>query len=171
MSSLVDATRYPASACTDGDASTLCASDIEANAWLSVNIAAGSRIDYVAIVNRGDNAVYQAWLSPFEVYVGSSYGDLGYKCSGPTSVPVGAGPFLISCGGTSAGAYVTLRLTGPQPGDRYLTVADLSVYSAQAPPLPPPPPPSPSPLPSPPPPFGAPQSTLATKEEEFAAAG
>ena len=142
LSSLTSATLYPPSACIDGDLSTLCASGLEDNAWVSVQLDVGSRVDCVAVYNRDDgNPTFQAWLSPFEVYVGSSYGDLGYQCAAPMSVPVGAGPFLINCGGTTAGSYVTLRLAGPQPGGRYLSIAELKVFSAQGPPSLPPPPP------------------------------
>ena len=147
---------YPATNAIDNDLSSLVASGLEPNAWLSIRVADGTRITYVAVHNRADDATYQAWLSPFEVYVGGSYGDLSTPCTPrPIGVAPSAGPFMVSCGGTTAGAYVTLRLAGPMPSTgRYLTVAELRVYSMEAsPPGSPPlpfPPPAPSPLPEPP---------------------
>ena len=118
---------YPASAAIDGNKRTLCASRAEQNAWLSVRVAAGTSVEHVAIYNRGDFAAYQEWLSPFEVYVGASAGDVStsaIRCGGVNAVPAGPGPFSVVCGG-AVGAYVTLRLVGRV---RYLTIAELEVF-------------------------------------------
>ena len=140
LSSAFDAATYPADAAIDGDLSTLCASQLEPHAWLSVAVPSGSSVAFVAVYNRNDNVAYRVWLSPFEVYVGSAPGELAVKCGGPVHVSqaAGGGPFVVGCGGAVA-TYVTLRLAGLAL--RYLTIAELEVYAT-------PPPPSPS-LPGP----------------------
>ena len=133
LSSSYDANEYPAEACIDSSASTLCASSKSRYAWLSVRVPKYSPIDVVAIQNRADCC--QRWLSPFEVWVGTSYGDTtsaeAVKCgsaSGVHRVPAGAGPFIVRCNGAS-GEFVTLRLTFRK---RWLTIAELEVYAPSA---------------------------------------
>ena len=137
----------PASNAIDGRLDTLAASSNEMSPWLSVQVPAGSTISYVAVHNRDDSYNYQAWLSPFEVFVGRVAGDTLRRCGDPMHVPVGAGPFMTDCGSAAASVlggatFVTLRLmatTDPRP--RYLTIAELKVYALFHPPPPPPRPP------------------------------
>lgn len=139
LSSLASATAYPAQNAIDGDVTTLAASGLETNPWLSVEMGASLDVAYIAVYNRDDVQTYQAWLSPFEVALGDSYGDMSSPCSPqPVSVPTAAGPFLVSCGRAKAGRFVTLRLAGgPRPGERYLTIAELKVFAEPAPASPP----------------------------------
>ena len=73
---------YSASRAIDGDLTSLVASDNEPNAWLSVRVGADAPpLGLVAVYNRADDAQFQAWLSPFEVYVGSGFGSLASACT------------------------------------------------------------------------------------------
>ena len=145
---------YSASLCIDDDSTTLCTSTLETNAWLSIQIAQDVRIDYVVIVNSGDDAIFQTWLSPFEIWLGHSAGDRVIRCgAGSHSVTAGAGPFVLRCFGAVGFDFVTLRLAGAQ--QRALSIAELYVYTGDPSPPPlPPPQPRPPPLPprAPPPP-------------------
>jgi len=123
--------RYRANRCTDGDPSTLCASDRERHAWLSIDVGSGSRVGVVSVLNRADSAVYMSWLSPFEIWVGRSAGDTtsanAVRCGDVQYVPSAAGPFTVDCRG-AVGSHVTLRLAGDNR--RYLTIAELLAYRA-----------------------------------------
>ena len=157
------ATAYAATNLIDGNMNTVCATILGINNWASVRVAPATPVSYVAVYNRIDSAAYQAWLSPFEVWVGRAFGDTLFLCAS-MSVPTGAGPFLASCGGATSNpqaccldwcsessicnTYVTVRQSGEA---RYLTLAELLVCSPQTPSPPPlPPPPSPSQPPEPP---------------------
>ena len=118
--------------------------------WASVRVAHGTTIDRVMVYNRYDNSVPgdQTWLSPFEVYVGDSYGDTKVKC-GPAAqqpgvmvTPAAPGPFTAYCNGVKGG-YVTLKQVGAA---RLLSIAQMRVCSVPVPPPPHSPPPSPPPL-------------------------
>ena len=178
LSSSSDASQ-PASNAIDDDTSTTCRSNQGSNQWLSVQVitvevAAG--IGFVAIYNGGADL---SLLSPFEVWVGASAGDMGstaIKCAGPMNVPSGPGPFTLSCNGATSPIgppFVTLYLPG---ANRVVSIGELYAYArittpaAPSPPLVPPPtspterssqaahpPPSPPPpSPSPPPPSPSP---------------
>ena len=162
MSSKFHAALYPASAAIDGDVRSLCATAKQANAWVSVQVPRGTAVRTVVIFNRPDNPEYQAWLSPFEVWVGAFYGDAAsstsVRCGAPSMrVPATAGPFSVTCagangGGARAGPFVTVKQTGGAA--RFLTLGEVKVYAARdalhdrAPSPPRPPPPRPLPLPT-----------------------
>lgn len=130
MSSLFDARRFPASNVIDGNTATLCASTQSRNAWVSVRVAPSSPIGYIAVWNRNDYAQYSRWLSPYELWVGSSPGDVSssaVRCGGgEIEVAATQGPFVAACPPGTAGQYVTLRLVGWR---RYLTIAELVPYA------------------------------------------
>lgn len=168
MSSLFS-NRYPASACIDRSSATLCATQLQARAWLSLKLPSDAHIGYVAVSNRVDHLDFMQWLLPFDVYVGGdAYGDVSASAAQPaqlcarharpaiTDASTLAGPFVAFCGGvqptsqSTPATYVTIRLAGAVA--RYLSVAEVAVY--RAPPPPPRPPEPPRPPSSPPlPPF------------------
>ena len=149
---------YPSSAVIDDNLATISATQHAAKNWVSVRLSPGTPVQYVAVYNSPNGNASQAWLSPFEIWIGSSYGDTtsrsATRCA-EVAVPVGAGPFMVDCNGIDTGAYVTLRQVGAA---RYLTIAELKVCKGMKlpakPPLPPLPPAPPPPKPRlPPPPF------------------
>ena len=141
--------QWPASNVIDGNPATVTASTRQVNAWVSVQTYAGSHIGHVAIQNRRESR-FAPWLGAFEVYVGDSHGDRGYKCGGDAySATNDDQRYVIDCHGR-VGAYVTMLQTGPA---RYLTIAEVVPYSpggsvvsppSLSPPAPAPPPPPPS---------------------------
>ena len=117
---------YPAANVIDADDfNTLAASTYQTNAWLSVEVPASSRIGLVALYNRNDGAYYQNFLGSFEVWVGSSAGDRSLLCGEYSGATNSVGPFVVNCGGTSVGRWVTVRQVGAA---RYLTPTGLRVY-------------------------------------------
>lgn len=130
QSSVFAPSTFPTTNINDGDVNTLIATNQELGASVSVQLAGLTSVCYVRVFNRGDNAEYSAWLSPFEVYVGSSYGDTATACNGPApfamSVPPTLGPFMVDCHGHS-GSHVTLKHVGSTP--RYLTIGEIEVYT------------------------------------------
>ena len=117
---------YPAWHALDGTDS-LAASNYQAGAWISAAVPAGTRIGLVAITNRNDGVTYQNFLGSFDVYVGSSAGDMAVRCGGWSGATSSIGPFVVNCGGSTAGRYVTAVQVGAA---RYLTIAGLAVYEA-----------------------------------------
>ena len=171
---------YPAANAIDGVVSSLAASQSAqtVNQWLSVQMPAGSTTRNVAVYNRADGAIYENWLSPYEIWLGASPGALTHACGGPRTLPTpaGLGPFATPCGDRSDLPYVTLLLRSGTL--RFLTVGEIKVYGLvpgalvvsspppPPPPLPPPPmpppPPFPPPPPLPPPPLPPPSPTSPT---------
>ena len=104
--------------------------------WLSVRVPPGSEVGFVVVRNRDDGQAYQDWLSPFEVWVGGSEGAASAPATRCAEVsiapPVPAGPFVVRCPAGTAGAYVTLRLSGPNLASRYLTVGELEAFGPAA---------------------------------------
>jgi len=147
--------RWPASNAIDGSHQTVIASSWQARAWVSVQTPTGSRIGQVAVQNRLESS-FAPWLGAFEVYVGDSHGDRAYKCGGGTyAASNDEQRYVIDCDGR-VGAYVTMMQTGAA---RYLTIAELVLYSSggsvASPPSPSLSPPTllpPARAPSPPPP-------------------
>ena len=77
---------YAASKCIDGSTTNFCHTvDNKFNPWLSVQLEAVSVIDVVDIYNRADSRYYSR-LSPFEVWLGSVYGDMAVQCGEQMSV-------------------------------------------------------------------------------------
>ena len=65
LSSSFNAVHFPAANAIDGDPTSLCASTLEANAWLSVRVEDDlPRVAYVAVLNHNDPR-YMAALSPY----------------------------------------------------------------------------------------------------------
>ena len=117
---------FPASNAIDGDDyNTLAASNYQTNAWLSVETPASSRIGLVAVYNRNDGEIYQNLLGSFEVGVGSAAGTISFLCGDYSGATNSVGPFVLNCGGTSVGRWVTVRQVGAA---RYLTPTGLRVY-------------------------------------------
>ena len=127
----------------DGNYYTLCASRNDPNAWISVRVhdAYSQGVGYVAVYNRNDARAYMSWLSPFEVWVGTSYGDItsasATLCAKVTLTeqqltPTSSfEPAVVRCDG-ARGNYVTIRLVGwPRNGGvRYLSIAEVEVFAA-----------------------------------------
>jgi len=132
---------FPASNAIDGDLSSLCATSNEQQAWASVRVPPGTAVGAVGVYNRDDIEEYIRWLGAFDVWVGSSFGDLAVRCGEWSGETTSAGPYVIDCGG-AVGEYVTVRQLGAA---RYLTIAELVPHEYAGPLLPPrPPPPPPS---------------------------
>ena len=159
MSTLFDASLYPASQCIDGDLNTFCASNLLSTAsdeWLSIEMPVGTPIGYVAVYNRVDALWATRMLNPYEVFLTASPGAYGassaHSCTNGGSVsafpaPAGGGPFMIWCGGASNLRYVTLVIrAAAAPPVRVLSPTEVKVYMRAMPPSPPPPSP-PTPLP------------------------
>ena len=145
----------------DGDLNTPVVTLNERNGWVSVqlDVRAGSSVQLVAVYNRPDH--YASLLSPFEVWLGASFGDCtsdaARRCGGIQRVPATVGPFIVPCSeaaaSTSAAKFVTVR----HVGSGYFSFMEVEAYSLPYPPaapphpaMPPQPPPPPSPPPSPP---------------------
>ena len=149
LSSTFDAATWPAANCIDGLPTSLCASNLQNGAWLSVQIEPSAAVDYVGVFNRDDSTEYAAWLGTYEIWLGPSLGAVDATsgarlCGTARNAAASGGPFFVSCRGVQSAEYVTLRQTGDR---RYLTIGELAVYS-----LPPSPPPAaPPPLASSPP--------------------
>ena len=106
-------------------------SALSSDQWLSVQVTAGSAIGYVAVYNRADGAPYENWMSPYEVWLGSSAGDLSYDCGGGSlTLPSnpGLGPFTTNCGGRSDLPYVTVIIRSGT--FRYLAISEIKVFGA-----------------------------------------
>ena len=121
---------HPPTACIDRNLTSICATNREANAWASVQLPEFTVVDRVVVHNRNDNnKEYQSWLSPFEVWLGESYGDMtspvAKRCGQPElRVPATAGPFTVSCGGVR-GRFATVVHKSTV---RALTIAEITVY-------------------------------------------
>ena len=110
---------FPASNIMDGKLDTFCATASAqfSDQWVSLSVAVpgGMGIGYVAVMNRQDawavaNAAQQ-WLLPFELWLGSSYGSLQYRCGGAAAGSSLAGPYTMWCGEAPAGlSFVTVLL-------------------------------------------------------------
>ena len=116
----------------DGDYSSIIASTSaeSADQWLSAraDLSSGASIGYVAVYNRNDGYA-QDMLSPYEVWLGSSYGAQEYSCGGSISVPAVTGPFTTWCGGGGAGLdYVTVVIRAGRA--RWLMIAEIEMYAA-----------------------------------------
>lgn len=134
MSSRYHDSLWAADAAIDGDLSSFCATSNEQNAWVSVKLATAAIVAQVQVYNRADQAEYQAWLGPFEVWLGASYGDTSERTAkrcGHTVIvdKPSVGPFRVTCDAVSSSSFVTLKQVGSA---RYLTPAEISVYTAQA---------------------------------------
>ena len=167
MSSLYDGFHGPANA-IDGNDATVIVTEGNGIEWVSVRVdaAATEGIDYVQVTGRGGR--WATLLSPFEVCLGSAFGECSVTCGGLQHVPAGAGPFGVACQGPSSSdlSYATVRraVVG------YLSLAEVRCFSSVAPPSAPPEPPQsppsqlpqspspppPSPIPSTPEPFSPP---------------
>ena len=149
---------YGAANAIDGNMNNIAASNFQPNAWLSVRVPSGARIGLVAVYNRGDGERYQELLGSFEVWVGTSAASQGTRCGGWSGTTRSVGPFVINCGGTSGGEWVTVRQVG---NARYLTIGELLAFAEAVPgstrASPPPPPLSVTP----PPPRSATINTIA----------
>ena len=149
---------FHANASIDGDLSTLCGSGLEVGAWLSVTLPAASHVWYVDVFNRDDSEALAAWLGAFEVWIGGSAGassePTATRCGGVHQMGDDERSLRVVCPTEIEVAFVTIRQVG---SERYLTIAEVSVYTglhlldSPPPPLPPPPPPPYPPRPQPPP--------------------
>jgi len=131
MSSKYHDTLFSAGAAIDEDPETFASTNRQQNAWFSVRLVSVADIDYVTVRNRPDTPEYQAWLSPYEIWVGHSEADwssTATRCgSGPVSSPATAGPFSVACDG-ARGTYVTLKQVGKA---RWLQIAEITVYAVR----------------------------------------
>ena len=112
---------FSASACIDGVWGggsaqwSFCHSDLQANAWLSVRVAAESaHISSVLLYGRSDCC--QEHLGKYEVWVGDTAGALAARDGRASrcqpgdelSAPPTVGPFAVTC--DLSGSFVTLLL-------------------------------------------------------------
>ena len=166
MSSTANAEK-PVSWATDGVLDEWFKTEEAKNNWVSVRVAAGQYVGYVAAYNWLASAANRALLGDFEIWVGRAAGDTNMtngavKCgdsSYDASKPEEE-PYVLWCGYASSGwsdsdggEYITLKQTGDK---RELRITELKVYAIPASPSPPPsvspsPPPSASPAPPAPP--------------------
>ena len=121
---------FQATDCIDGDYSSICASSDEPNAWLSVKMPPNTRVAYVVVYNRIDLPSLQYMLSPYEVFIGSAYGDVTsegtIRCGDFTAPSTSAGPYTTNCGGQTAGRYITIRQTGTPA--RNLILGEIEIF-------------------------------------------
>ena len=71
---IVVSTAFPgfdAASCTDGDVSTLCATQITTpgSNWIAVRVLDGTHVGIVTIYNRRDVAALAAWMGTVELWV------------------------------------------------------------------------------------------------------
>jgi len=153
LSALTEATRISAEMSSTGDAekpATYAIDDVldvwskteEAiNNWVSVRVAAGTSVGYVAVYNWLGSAANRARLGDFEIWVGRAAGDTdtangAVKCgesSYDASKPEEE-PYVLWCGEASSGwsdsdggEYITLKQTGVK---RELRITELKLYVA-----------------------------------------
>ena len=121
---------YTAAQAIDGSMSTICASTLARNPWLSVRVPGGTPIGYVAVHNRRD--AYAYLLGNIEVWIGTSMGDTSASAvlCGAASYTAAQepAPYVLWCGGLSDRAYVTVRRVGV--GSGYISVSELEAYIA-----------------------------------------
>ena len=138
---------FDASLCFDGDPVSFCASQNEPNQWISLELAAEARVDYVLIENRRDCC--QDRLESFEIYVGGSAGDPrlsdGVVRCAAEHASSSVSSLLIDCRAT--GRFVTVLLPGES---RILNLGEVYALAEPLPPAPPGPPAPPAPPPHPP---------------------
>ena len=140
MSSTGDAEK-PASWATDTVLDKWFKTKEAKNNWVSVRVAAGQYVGYVAAYNWLASAANRALLGDFEIWVGRTAGDTNvtngavecgdssYEASKPEEEP-----YVLWCGEASSGwsdsdggEYVTLKQTGDK---RELRLTELKVYEA-----------------------------------------
>jgi hypothetical protein len=99
-----------------------------------VEIANGAVVEYVAVYNRVDLAgMWPAALGTFEIWLGSEMGDVSSfailcgSASYRDPVGIDSEPYVVSCGGSQAGQFVTIRQVGPP---RYLVIAEVEIYGS-----------------------------------------
>ena len=151
--------KYRADKVIDGDVTSISATgamQVGGNAWISVQVPPGSRIGYVAVYNRDDNAWMAAMLSPYEVWLSAipaaaaGRSSAAHLCGADLQAP-GLGPFMTWCGGRDDLPYVTVVIReAARTGFRILALGEIKVYAAPDAPHPPPPSPLVPPLPPPP---------------------
>ena len=77
---------------------------------------------------------YASYLGRFEVWASDEAGDVsGYKCGEDEHTDGRTAPFVLWCGGSRHGGFITLKQKGES---RILPIAELEVYDV-APPVPP----------------------------------
>ena len=156
-------TEYQAANAIDGDTAGVpfVSTSSEGN-WLSVQVQSGTRIGFVAVYNMLD-AAFATWLGSFEVWLGSSFGDMAVLCGEAAYATGQTKPHMLWCGSEGEGIsyrYVTVKQTGTA---RMLAVTELEIYDAPAqPPEPPLRPPTPPVPPLVPPPSQSPCSPTST---------
>ena len=139
QSTTYNANFYPVSNCIDGNTATLCCTaaipTVAAGgvvAWSSVQVPAGTVINYVVVYNRADGDPYQSWLDPYEVWLGSTPGAEDYQCGGGEQAApfaAGLGPLTTSCGGQSGYSYVSIIWRPRTTITRYGSLGELQVYT------------------------------------------
>ena len=129
LSSQLIAGRYGADQAIDGDPTTVFATGDTSTTdqWVSLRVTLSAPIAYIAVYNRNDQ--YYSWLSPYELWLGNTFGALQHQCGGSLTAGSGLGPFMTWCGGGPSGLqYVTLVLRAGTT--RYLAIGELEVYRA-----------------------------------------
>ena len=95
-------------------------------AWLSVELSTTAEVALVALYSYKTRGGME--LSPFELWLGDSHGDLNEKCAGPIDEQpdVGGSPLYVPCeAGGSAHRFVTLKQVGRW---RALFLSEMAVY-------------------------------------------
>jgi len=112
------ASRGRARAAVDGDVGTFMKVKRANTPWFSARVPSGTAISSVSVHNRDCSRRCQRKLRGYEVWIGTSKGDISsnqaHKCGGPyTNLNTGVGPFITNCNGTTAQRWVTVLLPGP----------------------------------------------------------
>ena len=128
---------YPASHAIDGNTASLAATEElrKSDQWISVEFETTTRIGKVEVYNREDGPPFENWLSPYEVWLGNSFGAQTYSCSGGLimldDLP-GIGPFGTDCGNitlTQNLSFVSIVIGGGNStSPRYLTIGEIKAY-------------------------------------------
>ena len=160
LSSVLDARKFPALKCIDGNVETFCHShpDVLSSPSLTLDLGAVAHVAYIAVYNRHgdlgrkDSCRHcRARLGDYTVAYRVAPGDPWAICARATAEPTALGPLLSEC--SQLAQYVKVELPGSTPpvgstdDGRILNLAEVEVYSFPSPPPPPPPPPPPSPPP------------------------
>jgi hypothetical protein len=105
----------------------------ERHQWASVSVVVptGKAIGYVAVYNRDDAPQYASWLSPYEVWLGNSFGDLQHQCGDSLTAENDMGPFVTPCNGPTNLTFVTIIIRSLSR-ERWLTLSQIEVYARKA---------------------------------------
>jgi len=126
---------YPAAACIDGDQSTVCCTEMQADPWLSIEIAQFSEI-YDVFIHACDDPDCKELLFPVILSVSNEAGDIlgnptqasqSTRCE-TEAMTRGVDPYHATCGGRVA-SFLTIQLPGPF---RRICLSEVRVFNQPA---------------------------------------